>query len=918
MALGRLLHTATRLPDGRVLATGGFNRSAEVYDPATDSWSQTGNALNTHRAATAILLANGQVLVAGAGGPEWNSGISSELYDPSTGAWTATRGMVTPRFHHIATLLPDGRVLVTGGMDSEYGGAVLASAELYHPDTGTWEPTSPMSVARRNHTATLLPDGTVLVIGGSDGAGALQSTAETYDPASGTWSQVDAMTVARAYHSATLLPDGRVLVAGGSDQDWAHSASSELFDPVTGRWATVSSMAQPRRQHSATLLPTGHVLVAGGFHEYTGIHTTAEAYDPATGTWLPAGKMATDRYFHTATLLASGKVLVAGGFSNMDQSSAELFFPYFQAVLHTGNGWHLANISGVIEETGQPFSASMYMLQNTNGINEAPLPEGIQEDLARSSTDPESAFVLSQSIVDEIVLSEQQGALTPALQAIAEPYEPEDPLSQGPEMRPIFGRCRDKTVTKDKTLNLNQTLGSKTYPLGKESGFAGTIAVSGNAEGTATGEVKVTLRRYAIFWACIPYGVRFDHARAFGNVSLNYGATLSGTLSFTNPRPWEFKIAKPFLYSIFFLAGPIPVYIEFDLPIIGGLELTASVTGSITYNGVQNARGRFDYICTIQGCNGYANYTQSSSQPAQQITGSVSGRIQPSLYAQAAVRAFLYSERFLYAQLGVRPYLRGDLWGFYGNNCGDADGDGLFETVDALTFDLDWQVHVTAQVGLFDDPDTTKDDHKRQKRWDLWHTPRYHIGFWDLIGSEALQPMTSGPVSVPVNTTQEYHFKMRSCWPYGDTIDYQLAWGDGASAAFNSAPGTWKTLGHTWAQPGTYGLGLTAVKDSHGRQLGALTARSIQVTGSTGSWTPWRMRDAPSGNGDYETIADFDASLVCNGAQPVGIECQTMTGIDWSATGEVYTCSPVVGGVCVNADQPDGACMDYQVRFLCP
>lgn len=144
MIHGRLLHTATQLPDGRVLVTGGFNRLAELYDPATGAWSRTADSLNTFRSATATLLRNGKVLLAGAGGAEWNSRISSALYHPDTGTWSASGAMKAPRFHHTATSLPDGRVLVTGGAQSEKSGPLLASAEVYDPATGTWSATGSM------------------------------------------------------------------------------------------------------------------------------------------------------------------------------------------------------------------------------------------------------------------------------------------------------------------------------------------------------------------------------------------------------------------------------------------------------------------------------------------------------------------------------------------------------------------------------------------------------------------------------------------------------------------------------------------------------------------------------------------------------------------------------------------------------
>jgi N-acetylneuraminic acid mutarotase len=326
LAQGRLLHTATRLVDGRVLAIGGYNRSAELYNPATGTWSRTADALNTHRSATATLLQDGRVLVAGSGSSEWDQGfISAELYHPGTGAWTATGSLLTPRFHHTATLLKDGRVLVTGGADGEYGGVGLAQAELYSPGTGTWSSAGSMRTSRRDHTATLLPDGRVLVTGGTDANGQLQRSAEVYDPATGTWSPVAGMSIARTDHTATVLQDGRVLVVGGGGDSVKDSASVELFDPAQGTWAAASSLSLPRRFHSATLLPRGQVLVSGGYHEATGIQTSAETYDPADGTWRPAGRMSVDRYLHTATLLDKGQVLVAGGISNTDQASAELF-----------------------------------------------------------------------------------------------------------------------------------------------------------------------------------------------------------------------------------------------------------------------------------------------------------------------------------------------------------------------------------------------------------------------------------------------------------------------------------------------------------------------------------------------------------------------------------------------------------------
>ncbi|HYO52521.1 kelch repeat-containing protein [Archangium sp.] len=326
LATGRLLHTATRLDNGSVLVMGGYNTTSELYDPTSGTWAPTGNSLIPHRGHTATKLQDGRVLIAG-GGQCPDTPITAELYDPALGQWTPAGMLNQLRFHHTATLLPNGKILVTGGGDSEMGSNTLASAELYNPTSGTWSFTGSMHAARRYHTATLLPNGKVLIVGGSDGNESLLASAELYDPATGTFTSVASMSVARTYHSATLLPSGQLLVAGGGGTKWDFAASAELYDPTFNTWRATGNMSKPRRYHSATLLPNGKVLVAGGYHEYTGILYASELYDPASGTWSDTASMNVDRYGHTTTLLPNGAVLAAGGFSNHDQASAELYTP---------------------------------------------------------------------------------------------------------------------------------------------------------------------------------------------------------------------------------------------------------------------------------------------------------------------------------------------------------------------------------------------------------------------------------------------------------------------------------------------------------------------------------------------------------------------------------------------------------------
>jgi hypothetical protein len=326
-------HTATLLPDGRTLVTGGLKgsnsetASAELYDPASRTWTSTGSLATARSQHTATLLPNGKVLVVG-GSTFITDHASAELYDPASGTWTPTGSLNTARRSHTATLLPNGKVLVAGGFVDQLsllGGFAIASAELYDPASGTWTPTGSLGSARAYHTATSLLNGKVLVAGGGNGGpnGDPGGSAELYDPASGTWAATGSLVNGRVYHAATLLGNGKVLVAGGYGS--GGSASTELYDPASGTWAPTGSLVNGRGFHTATLLGNGKVLVAGGAGG-GGTLTNAEVYDPAGGSWLTTGSLITARAFHTATLLPNDAVLIAGG-SNGSRylANAELY-----------------------------------------------------------------------------------------------------------------------------------------------------------------------------------------------------------------------------------------------------------------------------------------------------------------------------------------------------------------------------------------------------------------------------------------------------------------------------------------------------------------------------------------------------------------------------------------------------------------
>ena len=238
-------HTATLMVDGRVLIAGGG--SAALYDPNTGTWRATGQMIEDRSSHTATLLPDGLVLVAGgilmAGDEPEDDDLlaSAELFDPATGTWSAVPDMARGRGYHQAVLLCNGSVLVTGGwVKGDPGqGEQLDFDELYDPANGTWRATGSMDAWRGGGTTdTLLPDGTVLAAGGAiDKNGSrLLASAELYDPSSGMWTATVNMHQARTYYTATLLLDGTVLVAGGygGGDDNSVLSSAELYDPGSG------------------------------------------------------------------------------------------------------------------------------------------------------------------------------------------------------------------------------------------------------------------------------------------------------------------------------------------------------------------------------------------------------------------------------------------------------------------------------------------------------------------------------------------------------------------------------------------------------------------------------------------------------------------------------------------------------------
>lgn len=320
-------HTATLLQDGKVLIAGGmrrnqdFYKSAEIYDPATGKFQPTGEMNERRVGQVAVLLRSGKVLIAG-GFVGHGATDSAELYDPTTGKFTLLAAKMTARRGDPnANLLADGDVLITGGADHDTPGGV-ASAELFHAASSSFQAIAPMHFARISHTSTPLSDGRVLIAGGRGEQ--VNASAEIYDPKTRQFTETGSLAVARYKHTAARLADGRVLIAGGSDErDWhGQLNSAEIYDPHAGKFTLTSSLNDGRFKlpDEAVRLDSGKILIAGGSKQ-------VEVFDPASGKLgkflVAAGEMADVRHFMTETKLRDGSVLLAGGYPDNDLATAQ-------------------------------------------------------------------------------------------------------------------------------------------------------------------------------------------------------------------------------------------------------------------------------------------------------------------------------------------------------------------------------------------------------------------------------------------------------------------------------------------------------------------------------------------------------------------------------------------------------------------
>jgi len=417
-----------------------------------------------------------------------------------------------------------------------------------------------------------------------------------------------------------------------------------------------------------------------------------------------------------------------------------------------GSGWRKLSATGTMQDavTGAYHTVTndeVFVVTGTTGINSVPLPAVIRGQLSSD---------LQLSLASGEIKSADQ-AVYFVHKATAEQVAA-GTLQQAPVAKPgmkTYALCGDYNKTLQKTVSFDKPV---TYShTSNTSGFSGELSLDGRIKGMATGKVKVRIKRS---W-CVPYWAKLINMQFSGNLDARARLTAKG--SFSKQWSWHNEVAKFHVGSFSTFVGPLWVHIGLNVPVDLGLDASAKATADL--DGTVTATGSFDAICNGDGCTTSKSFTHGFAEN-HPPTFNLTGRVKVTPWIQGSVRTYLYSESVAYGQVGVKAALDGDLWFYSGNGCGDADDDGVNETVSALTLDADLDLDLTAKlyvIGLVD------------KHWS-WGIGRWHVGFWDLMpgGSSALEPIfyrktyASGAVVYDPSTPGGLTFmgRMRPCWPY--------------------------------------------------------------------------------------------------------------------------------------------------------
>jgi len=373
--------------------------------------------------------------------------------------------------------------------------------------------------------------------------------------------------------------------------------------------------------------------------------------------------------------------------------------------------------------------------------------------------------------------------------------------------------------TKTESWDFDAWSENQSFDLG--GNVTGDLSVQLPISGEATLEARYRYKSAA----CIPYKFELRETRFYGNVNVLGDSLLNVTGSIGATWSKEWLLMNPKLGRVNFAIGPIPVWIDFRLPTYAGLDLGFELSGSVDFPTVFSAQGQFDYTCTSSTCVG--GHTFGDSFDLGDVTTSVELTATARAWARMMLRAELYHSSIVFAEVGASGFAEAELWGYYGNRCGDADGDGKNETVRALALSGNAGYDFHANLGGLLVPD---------KEW-TWKGGRYFLGWIDLLGSggsTALAPMMVGPAVSTAGDGVEYEVSMRPCYPYPDKLDFTVnpgTWNGNMSVEPGSSDPTKNTseVSRGFSLPGTRTLKVTSLGDNRGVGAGTIFTRTLDV-----------------------------------------------------------------------------------------
>ena len=490
--------------------------------------------------------------------------------------------------------------------------------------------------------------------------------------------------------------------------------------------------------------------------------------------------------------------------------------PYDPKVMAQGKGWKL--LETYDPDLGEKQDGMLVWMVLRAGIANLPVSQFQRDALEASMAD------LADVDQSEVFFVDVEG-----MNQLEDGTLGQDPDDDGATR----AHCGWRTKTKDKTYNFSDYSHSSMFTLGSVNGtYSVNIPLSGQANLHFEYE---EWRPNLLFFCGHPLWWRFKMAHVDGNVAVSGDGDLSASASIGDTYSKEWLLFDPTLGEFTFYVGVIPVRVKVTLPTYVGASLTWKLTATVGVDADFGASGTFDYDCTKNGCTGTNTFTDNFD--LDDATASLEADIDAELNARVMARVALYDDDVAYVEAGVKGLLTGELWGYYGSTCGDADGDGHNETVEALAIDLGWGYDIVYGIGGFFLPDRT---------W-THMGPRYPLGWYDLLGpggSTALSPMLLGPDTVTQGTSGHYTVKMRPCYHYPDQVNFTITPGTWNGNKFipmpksSNASQNSSQVSRGFNSVGTPTLVVTNGTDGAGRDINVSYARTISVVPACTDHTP--------------------------------------------------------------------------------